>query len=156
MNPASTVRIRRMVPPDLGRVVEIEQSLAAAPHWRPSAYRAAVDPEAMPRRIALVAEETSLGVIAGFVIACLISPQSELETIAVDAEFQRRGLARKLFAALAAELRLAHSEDIFLELRVSNRPALSLYQSLGFVETGRRPRYYHDPVEDAVLMRLPL
>jgi ribosomal-protein-alanine N-acetyltransferase len=63
-------------------------------------------------------------------------------------------LARHLFAALAVELALAGILEIILEVRASNAAALGLYRLLGFAETGRRPRYYHDPVEDAVLMRL--
>ena len=69
---------------------------------------------------------------------------------------QRHGLARRLFAELAAELGWAKITEILLEVRASNDSALGLYRCLGFVETGRRPRYYQDPVEDAVLMRLRL
>ena len=65
-------------------------------------------------------------------------------------------MARQLFAALAGELRLAQAAEVDLEVRASNRPALSFYRSLGFEETGRRPRYYLDPAEDAILMRLQL
>jgi ribosomal-protein-alanine N-acetyltransferase len=41
-----------------------------------------------------------------------------------------------------------------LEVRASNHPAIGLYRRLGFAETGRRKRYYRDPMEDAVQMRL--
>jgi ribosomal-protein-alanine N-acetyltransferase len=43
-----------------------------------------------------------------------------------------------------------------LEVRVGNQAALGLYAALGFVEQGRRARYYRDPVEDAVMMRMEL
>jgi ribosomal-protein-alanine N-acetyltransferase len=79
-----------------------------------------------------------------------------LEIIAVDPRVQRRGLARKLFDELVYQLGQAGITEVVLEVRESNQPALELYRSLGFVETGRRPRYYIDPVEDAVLMRLEL
>ena len=72
------------------------------------------------------------------------------------AESQRRGLGRRLFHALAAELRAAGVTELVLEVRASNRPALGFYRSLGFARTGLRRGYYADPVEDAVLMRLPL
>jgi ribosomal-protein-alanine N-acetyltransferase len=149
-------RIRRMTPADLDRVIEIAESLKDAPRWPRSAYLAAMDPEAAPIRIALAAEYPGSGALAGFAVASLLPPQAELETIAVASQLQRRGLARQLFAALAAELRTAMVIEIILEVRVSNQPALGLYRRLGFVETGRRPSYYHDPVEDAVLMRLRL
>ena len=96
------------------------------------------------------------GEVAGFAVASLLPPEAELETIAVVATAQRHGLARRLFAELAAQFGAAQITEVFLEVRASNQPALGLYRGLGFAETGRRARYYHDPVEDAVLMRLPL
>jgi ribosomal-protein-alanine N-acetyltransferase len=43
-----------------------------------------------------------------------------------------------------------------LEVRISNRAAIALYERAGFVQDGRRRGYYRDPEEDAVLMGLPL
>jgi ribosomal-protein-alanine N-acetyltransferase len=147
-----------MTAADLDRVIEIAQNLKQAPHWPRSVYVAAMESMAVPRRIALVAEEVGTGTVAGFAVACLLvgtEPlEAELETIAVAANFQRRGVARQLFQALAGELRSAKATDVVLEVRTSNTAAQALYRSLGFEEAGRRPRYYADPVEDAVLMRL--
>jgi ribosomal-protein-alanine N-acetyltransferase len=148
------VRIRRMTPTDLGRVMEIAESLKEAPQWPRTALERALDPAAQPRRISLVAE--GMGVVEGFAVASLMPPEGELETIAVAAKAQRQGLARRLFAELTAELGKAGIKEVFLEVRASNQPALGLYRGLGFAETGRRVRYYHDPVEDAILMRLRL
>jgi ribosomal-protein-alanine N-acetyltransferase len=149
------VRVRRMTPADLGRVMEIAQSLKEAPHWPLSAYETALNAQSAPLRIALVAEGVESGVV-GFAVASVVPPQAELETIAVVAEGQRRGVGRNLFAVLVGELAIAHAEELFLEVRASNRAALALYLSLGFKETGRRSRYYIDPVEDALLLALRL
>ena len=148
--------IRRMTPADLDRVMEIAESLKEAPQWPRSAYLAALDPEAAPRRIALVVEEPAAGMVAGFAVASLLPPEAELEIIAVAPTAQRRGLARQLFFSLATELRTAEVIGVMLEVRATNQPALEFYRRLGFVETGHRPRYYHDPVEDAILMCLRL
>ena len=148
--------IRPMTPADLGRVMEIAESLKEAPQWPRSAYLAALDPEAAPRRIALVVEEPAAGMVAGFAVASLLPPEAELEIIAVAPTAQRRGLARQLFFSLATELRTAEVIGVMLEVRATNQPALEFYRRLGFVETGHRPRYYHDPVEDAILMCLRL
>jgi ribosomal-protein-alanine N-acetyltransferase len=145
-----------MTPADVDSVIEIAACLKEAPHWTRPAFLAAVDPEAAPARIALVAEDPVTGLPRGFAVASLLPPQAELEFIAVAPPFQRSGLARGLFAALAAELRAALVTEVFLEVRASNYPALGLYRLLGFLETGRRTRYYQNPVEDAVLMRLGL
>ncbi len=148
--------IRPMTPADLDRVMEIAESLKEAPQWPRSAYLAALDPEAAPRRIALVVEEPAAGMVAGFAVASLLPPEAELEIIAVAPTAQRRGLARQLFFSLATELRTAEVIGVMLEVRATNQPALEFYRRLGFVETGHRPRYYHDPVEDAILMCLRL
>jgi ribosomal-protein-alanine acetyltransferase len=94
--------------------------------------------------------------ILGFAVASVVAPEAELETIAVAPQFQRRGLGALLLRALAAELRKEYVREVLLEVRASNRTALGFYRAQGFEETGRRVRYYADPEEDAVLMRLKL
>ena len=144
--------IRTMTLADLDLVVAIAESERNAPQWPRSAYAAAVDPAAQPMRIALVAEDVATRQVAGFVVARVISPEAELETIVTATAFQRRGLAREMFVALAVQLERAGAVEVSLELRESNHRAKALYVALGFEETGRRTAYYADPVEDAVLM----
>jgi ribosomal-protein-alanine N-acetyltransferase len=120
----------------------------------PAGYSPPITPET-PAFSAACGMGECVGIV-GFLVASLLPPQAELETVAVASELQRRGMARQLFAALAAGLRAAQVEEIFLEARASNHPALALYRRLGFLESGRRIRYYQNPVEDAVLMRLRL
>jgi ribosomal-protein-alanine N-acetyltransferase len=157
MNPASfTARIRPMEHSDLDRVLAIARSLPAAPHWPLAAYQQAIQPHATPRRLCLVAEEVASGQLAAFAVALLLPPESELEIIAVSLQAQRRGLGRQIFCALAGELGRSGCQQIILEVRATNLPALALYRSLGFCQTGRRASYYADPVEDALLMNLPL
>jgi ribosomal-protein-alanine acetyltransferase len=155
VNTPAAPLIRRMRAGDLDRVMAIAASLAHAPQWPPSAYMAALRRQATPRRIALVAEDPIAGVVA-FAVASLIAPQAELETIAVEQSAQRRGIARKLLSALADELTASAAAEFLLEVRAGNHAALALYRSLEWRETGRRPRYYSNPQEDAVLMSLPL
>ncbi len=143
-----------MVAGDLARVIEIAASLPDAPHWSQAAYVDALNPDSTPSRFALVATEVGSDLVLGFAVARLVPPQAELETIAVAAKRQRQGLASRLFSALAGDLRAADVRELLLEVRASNQPALTFYQSVGFRETGRRPRYYADPIEDAVLMRV--
>ncbi|MGA9669057.1 MAG: GNAT family N-acetyltransferase [Terracidiphilus sp.] len=150
--------IRRMTAADVDRVIEIALEQKEAPQWPPAAYLALLEAGSLPARIALVAEDTNApsGSVLGFAIASVVAPEAELETIAVAALHQRRGVARRLFTALAAELSDAQVTDVHLEVRCSNLSALGLYHALGFSEAGRRPRYYSCPVEDALLLRLSL
>jgi len=164
MNPGEgdcSLVIRPMQEADLARVLEIAKALPHAPHWPPDVYQRALDPTALPRRIALVAEEPHLDealhggqMVAGFAVASVIPPQAEIETIAVVSDGQRRGVGRLLLSAILQELRRAGVTEVLLEARVSNLPALGLYTAFGFDRTGVRPRYYADPEEDAVLMAL--
>ena len=158
MNPRldAQLRIRRMALTDVNRVIEIALSLAQAPHWPRAAYLAALDPDAAPLRIALVAEDMETGAVQGFAVASLLAPQAELESIAVAAEGQRRGISRRILIAMIGELRTALVTDVQLEVRASNSPALAFYRAQGFAVSGRRPRYYADPIEDAVLLDLRL
>jgi len=153
--PPLDVRIRPMVEPDLERVLAIANSHCDAPHWSLAAYQAACNPKNAPQRIALVAAVRQSGAIAGFTVASLLPPQAEIEIIAVAAEFQRQGVARQLLIALMTAPNIVQASEILLEVRASN-PALLLYRSLGFEQCGLRSGYYADPVEDALLMRLPL
>lgn len=159
-SPPANLQIRPMTPTDLGRVMQIAQSLDQAPRWPLQAWNAALDPQATPRRLALVAEDPAphqdASLVVGFAVASLLPPQVELETIAVNVEHQRRGIGRRLFAAIIEELGRAQVTEVRLEVRASNLPALEFYHSQGFAEAGRRPRYYIDPVEDAVLLSLNL
>ena len=155
MSPA-TARIRPMALSDLDRVLAIAHSLPAAPHWPLGAYQKALEPDSAPVRLCLIAEEPASGQLVGFAVALLLPPEAELEMIAVAAETQRRGLARELFRALAEGLRKESVSEVILEVRASNLPALALYRALGFRQTGCRPRYYADPIEDALLMNLSL
>ncbi|HEY1209304.1 MAG TPA: tRNA (adenosine(37)-N6)-threonylcarbamoyltransferase complex dimerization subunit type 1 TsaB [Terracidiphilus sp.] len=155
------ILVRTMCGMDLNEVMEIAASLKELPQWTREAYRIALDlepnQEAAPRRMALsaIGPEPDF-LLMGFAVASLTPPQAELEIIAVDKQFQRRGLARKLFEEMADKLPLVGVREVILEVRASNQAALGFYRRLGFVETGRRPGYYQAPEEDAVLMRLGL
>lgn len=83
----------------------------------------------------------------------VVGADAEIQSLAVDPHLQRRGLGGMLLddsLALAANRRL---ERVFLEVRAGNLAAQQFYLHHGFESFGRRARYYHSPVEDALLMR---
>lgn len=143
-----------MTPADVPRVMEIAASLPEAPRWPESAYRDALNPESIPRRIALVAVQPQPEQVEGFIVASFLPPQAELELIAVSAESQRQGLGRMLFGELAIELKALGALEMVLEVRASNQAAVAFYRRAGFSQSGLRRAYYADPIEDAVLMGL--
>lgn len=149
------MRVRAMTLGDVDAVIAIAAELKDAPHWPRSGYEAALSLDVWPHRIALVAQGEDAQ-IAGFLVAALIPPEAELESVAVAKEFQRRGVARALFGRLVEEVRAGNCSRILLEVRPSNHAGRAFYDSLGFVEIARRAAYYADPVEDAILMRQQL
>jgi ribosomal-protein-alanine N-acetyltransferase len=100
--------------------------------------------------VILVAEtQRSVGFAAGVEIA----GEWELENIVVTRWEQRKGIGEMLLRAFLEEAREGRAEAVFLEVRESNRQAMNLYEKAGFIVTGRRPGYYHDPDEDAILYK---
>ena len=75
-------RVRSMVPADLDRVVEITAALKDAPQWPRRVFEAVLG-AATPTRIALIAEDSVARVVVGYIVAGVVPPEAELESIAV-------------------------------------------------------------------------
>ena len=138
--------LRRMEVGDLPSVMEIDALCLPRP-WSPAIWRGELG---SPYGLYLVIEDR--GEVSGQIGIRHVLGELHITTIAVRPEYRRRGHARSLIgAALAA---YPNATQVHLEVRPTNVAALALYESLGFRETGRRPRYYGD--EDALLMTLNL
>lgn len=74
----------------------------------------------------------------------------EVHTIGVDPDFQGQGIGRQLLTKI---LDFSSGGTVFLEVRTDNEPAITLYQSVGFVNVGLRKRYYRASGADAYTMR---
>ena len=96
--------------------------------------------------------ETDAGVV-GYAIGRVAADEGEILNVAVQPEWRRRGIARRLVEGLLAVLAAAGARQVYLEVRESNVAARQLYAAFGFGEVGRRARYYRRPVEDAVVLR---
>lgn len=94
--------------------------------------------------------------LAGFAAFQLAGGEASLDTLAVAPALRRRGVGRCLLRAALEALAAQGAGCCFLEVRLSNAPAIALYQSLGFAAVGRRPGFYRAPAEDALIMRCPL
>ena len=96
--------------------------------------------------------EGGKGRIAGYLIAWLIPPfECQVGSIAVLPQFRRNGLAAAMLKLLCGSCSRAEIEDIYLEVRVSNTPAIELYKRFSFEIKGVRRNYYQDG-EDAYNM----
>ncbi len=81
---------------------------------------------------------------------------AELESVVVSANSRRAGIGRALCRAVLDWCRSKGATEAVLEVRASSSAAIALYASLGFTLAARRPRYYRDPADDALLMRMEL
>ena len=146
--------IRAAVPRDIPQIMTLAGQSDPAAHWSAREYEALFAPD-RPERIALVAERLPEG-IAAFVMARCVVEEWEIENVVVGREFRRQGIALSMMEELLREARQRGIAAILLEVRESNAAARALYKKIGFNEAGRRPRYYTQPEEDALLLRLRL
>ena len=91
------------------------------------------------------------GRLVGYAGIWTIAPEGYITNVAVHPDFRRRGIASMLLDELIADCTEKGCTDITLEVRVSNSPAIALYESFGFESAGIRKRYYSDG-EDAYVM----
>lgn len=92
------------------------------------------------------------GDLLGYAGAYLTLDEGEITNVAVAEHARRRGVARRLLEELVVRLAKERIYRLVLEVRVSNTPAILLYESLGFEIAGTRRRFYERPVEDAYVM----
>ena len=136
---ADPVYLRRALEGDLAAVAQIQAASPEAAQWDVRHY---------------LAHDLVVAVwgarIAGFAVARRVAEgESELLTLAVDPEFRRRGIARRLIGTLTS----SHTGTLWLEVRESNDAARKLYKTLNFHEMGRRLGYYRDSGESAIVMK---
>ena len=91
--------------------------------------------------------------VAGYVGSQSVLGESDMMNVAVAPEYRRQGIAQGLVTALSAELKKRGSQSLALEVRVSNVPAITLYEKLGFSQAGCRKNYYRSPKEDALILK---
>jgi ribosomal-protein-alanine N-acetyltransferase len=90
----------------------------------------------------------------GYLIYWLVAGEMHILNLAVHPDCRRQGIARALLQEGLRRARAQDAEVAWLEVRPSNQAAQALYESFGFQKVGRRPRYYADNQEDAMLMAL--
>ncbi len=144
---AARPEIHRLTEADLDDILALERLCYPQP-WTEANFRGEIK-----RPITLPLGYKVDGRVVAQCFFWLLPPEIHLLNLAVHPDYRRLGLGRRLLSAMISIGRRARVEDIFLEVRPSNRAAVELYRSAGFVVAGRRSGYYEDG-EDAVLMTL--
>jgi [ribosomal protein S18]-alanine N-acetyltransferase len=142
------IRLREMTAADVPVVMPLEQELFAPDTWTASMYRDELSMR--DTRHYLVAENG--GGIVGWAGLIAYDDEAHVSTIGVAPDRQGEGIGAQLLDALLAEAD-RRSPVVLLEVRADNDRAIGLYQRRGFVEIGRRPRYYRPSGTDAVVMK---
>ena len=128
-------------------VAEIEKLSFSEP-WSETAYLEACEKEDYAYLVAVDGEGKVLG-MCGLIIGPY---EAEVMNVAVHPDYRGKGISNKLMAAL---LDLGEKRDVSeytLEVRVTNKAAIHLYEKFGFVGEGIRPNFYNKPTEDALIM----
>ena len=124
-------------------VAEIEQACFANP-WQISSIRGELENNCS---FIYVAVEDNKPV--GYVNVYCVLDDIDVVRVAVLPEYRRRKIAESILKTAMNR----HKGTVYLDVRESNVPAINLYKSLGFEDTGVRKNYYTNPTENAVLMK---
>lgn len=148
--------ITRMTEHDLLEVVDIEEQSGLS-RWGWAAYYAEL--QGPNRDLMLIARIAPAPIIehqriAGYIVARESAGELHINNVAVRDQYRRRGIGGALLTRIMETARRLRVQVAFLEVRSGNRAAQALYEKIGFKAIARRPDYYSDPCEDAVVMSL--
>jgi ribosomal-protein-alanine N-acetyltransferase len=152
------ITITRMTEHDLLEVVEIEETTGLS-RWGWAAYYAEL--QGTNRDLMLTARVAPAPIIehqriAGYIVARESAGELHINNVAVRNQYRRRGIGSLLLDHIIETANRLRVQVAFLEVRSGNLAAQALYEKHGFKAIARRPDYYSDPREDAVVMSLVL
>lgn len=142
----SDIVIRKMTEVDLKDVVALESEIFSDP-WSYESFRSDLN-NSMALPIIAVAGQ----LVAGYSCLYIVAGEMQIGNFAVAPNFRGQGIAKALMNRIAEIAGERQCDCIFLEVRESNQPARTLYESFGFKVVGRRVGYYRNPYENAILM----
>jgi ribosomal-protein-alanine N-acetyltransferase len=142
------ILFRRLKLKDLGAIEQIERRSYPTP-WSRSMFASEL---AKPSSICLGAFEDETRELIGYLIIARYVDAWHVMNIAVDPRWQRRGIATMMMEQLFELTTDDDRRGYTLEVRISNKGAIHLYERLGFRGRGVRRGYYTDNREDALIM----
>ena len=144
------MEIRELTLGDLSVLMALERELFGNEAWLESSMRAELE---NPNTYYVGIFDKELLGYAGL-SSVPASFSADIQTIGVATASQGRGLGRRLMELLMARALSVGAEQVLLEVRADNDPAISLYRSLGFEQIDLRKRYYQPSGTDALIMRV--
>lgn len=140
------ITVRELCREDIDPISRIESASFSMP-WSAQDFAALLE---KPYCFYLVAEAD--GVLAGSCGMTISFGEGNIDNVVVAEEFRGQGIAQEMLRELIVRGDKMGVEAYTLEVRVSNAAAIHVYEKLGFVSEGIRPRFYERPVEDAMIM----
>jgi len=144
------MEIRKMLIENLPKVLEIEKELFSEP-WSAKMFI-----EKIINHESYVLRKSDEQEIIGYICGWKINNEFEITNLGIKKQFQRQGFGEILVKYIFKEMKKEDCKVFFLEVRENNFAAQKLYEKLGFKVIGIREGYYHNPKENAVVMRLRL
>jgi ribosomal-protein-alanine N-acetyltransferase len=144
-------QIRPLTASDVDKFFEIEQDLFPKP-WNRTSYLDELTCENSYNFSVKSANAGENPPVIAYICFRVIIDEMHLLKIGVARKWQNKGIATWLFQQSIQMAFEKGATAVYLEVRVSNMPAISLYHKLGFTLIGKRPRYYPETGEDALVL----
>lgn len=141
------IRLEQMTDAHVAQIARLEKQCFSDP-WSENSVASELN-----NRLSLWLVALDGATVAGYIGSQSVGDEADMMNVAVHPDYRRRGIARELVMGLVAALGEKGVHSLALEVRASNAPAIALYEQLGFIQVGRRPNYYRNPKEDALILR---
>ncbi|TCK87939.1 [SSU ribosomal protein S18P]-alanine acetyltransferase [Natranaerovirga hydrolytica] len=140
------INIRKMSYEDIDQMVIIEQKNFSNP-WSKNSFVQELNNNLATYFVACDKER-----VIGYGGIWYIIDEGHITNIVVDEKYQRQGIGQQIVENILKVSKEKNIKRCTLEVRVSNKAAIALYNKLGFVQLGIRKNYYTNPTEHAIIM----
>ena len=146
----ASMQIRKAILEDVEKIAALEAIEMPVP-WSLQSIKESVQSDNSIFFVACDADE-----LLGFAVVYYTIPEAELPDIVVSSSARRQHVATELLQTIIGEIISKGAKELFLEVRESNEPAISLYSKFGFEQISIRKNFYRNPDENALCLKLDL
>ena len=146
INELLNIEIRELREEDIEALSRIESESFSMP-WSAKDFR-----DLLTREYCMYLTALAEGEVAGCCGMTNLCGEGNIDNVVVAERFRNKGIAGAMLRELIAKGEKAGITAFTLEVRVSNAAAIHMYEKLGFLSEGIRPKFYEKPVEDALIM----
>ena len=155
MNASADFLIRPMQIEDIEQVQAIDALSFTLP-WPKNSYHFELQDNLHSRCWVVEDGSPEAKRLVAMAVTWLVVDELHIATIAVHPDWRGQGIGQRMMEVIMASARQENMLSATLEVRAGNTTAQELYKQFGFVEVGRRRRYYKDNQEDALIMTVVL